>query len=76
MLKKIGVVYTPYRLADFVAELLHLETAKDSFEINMSQGRGHRPITRFTNRAKRMGLGLNNLLLRGYIYHKRTVHLC
>lgn len=35
MLKKIGVVYTPYRLADFVAELLHLETAKDSFEINM-----------------------------------------
>lgn len=34
MLKKIGVVYTPYRLADFVAELLHLETAKDSFEIN------------------------------------------
>lgn len=34
ILKKIGVVYTPYRLANFVAELLHLETVKDRFEIN------------------------------------------
>lgn len=32
--KKYGVVYTPNRLADFVAELLFMEANRDSFHVN------------------------------------------